>query len=190
MRHLETLLVVSVWAVLFSGAVYPADADDSLSISRIWKDYEVNNLIQSSQEMSIHVNRSEDGNSTATCIFKHSRAFNASKSTRPAIIFAFYEEIRSFHIAVRVLKERVIDQLRTVYAIKLAVFFRHALDNQVMNDMHPALQALSELAALEDVQVVKVSWSLVSGLLVVGCIARACPPPGALTYTPPPPSPP
>lgn len=160
-RHLSPTTLVGGAALLFfvASRAFVDDSGAADSISRIWKDYELNNLIQSEHEMSIHVNRSESGNSTSWCSFKHSRAFNASKVTRPAIIFAFYQEIRSFHITVRVLKERIIDQLRTVYGIKLAVFFRHAHDNHVMNDMRSALQALSELAALEDVHVVKVSCS-------------------------------
>jgi len=91
------------------------DADPATSIDRVWRDYERNNLLQIRHEMSIRVNHSEHSNNYTYCVFKHSRAYNASRSGtrgKPVILFTFYEEIRSFHLAVRVLKERIIDQLK------------------------------------------------------------------------------
>ena len=126
------------------------DGSDDEALEAIWKDYERNGIAQVQQGMKFRYNGKN--NNETFCQYKSGPR---DAKQLPIILIVFYEEIRSFHLSMNLVLQKIINPLREKYIIKLALFFRRAVENDVMNDMHPVMEVLHSLHLAEYLQVVK-----------------------------------
>ena len=123
-------------------------ADDAMvarELGRLLADYEASGLSHVKSLLQIHYNASSN---CTYCV-----AATESLSRPKAVLLVVYQEIRSFHLALRTIKENVIDVLEGRYAVKLALLFRQP--EEFRSDLSIVLDALARLRLLSHVLTVK-----------------------------------